>query len=167
MNAAQSPLFSKASDNWGTPLALFERYRAEFDFTLDGAADRSNALCARYFGPGGIAEDALTADWTNERVWLNPPYSQTAQFLERAVYAVLGDNAMVCVLIPSRTDTRYFHNWIYEQEFHDWYQWVERVDFLKGRVKFISDQSIRRGHSNSAPFPSMIVVMSGKRLGRT
>lgn len=50
------------------------------------------------------------------------------------------------MLIPARTDTRWFHEYIYNKA---------EVRFIKGRVKFGEAK-------NSAPFPSMIVVF-GRR----
>lgn len=52
------------------------------------------------------------------------------------------------MLIPARTDTRWFHEFIYNKE-------NVEIRFLKGRLKFGNAK-------NSAPFPSMIVVFKGK-----
>ena len=52
-------------------------------------------------------------------------------------------NTIVVMLIPARTDTRYFHEFIYHK--------AREIRFIRGRLKF-GDQK------NSAPFPSMVVV---------
>lgn len=50
------------------------------------------------------------------------------------------------MLIPARTDTRYFHDFIYHQ--------ATEIRFIKGRLKF-------GGQNNPASFPSMVVVFKG------
>lgn len=163
-------VFSTGTDDWRTPPSLFESYHQEFRFTIDGAADSSNHLLPQWFGPGSpIAQDALVVSWGDERVWCNPPYSMCAQFLEKATLEKTNNGVSSCVLIPSRTDTRYFHNYVYDLENHDWYPWVTRVDFIKGRVKFINPSGPirkptpsvvegRHAPNSGAPFPSMVVV---------
>ncbi len=142
-------VFSKASDLWGTPRALFDQYDQRYRFTVDAAADRHNHLTPVWFGPGGTHEDALTAPWQHERVWLNPPYSQTAAFLQRAVEAVLAPlpAELVVVLIPARTDTRYFHEIILPH--------ATEIRFIRGRLRF-------GGAVNSAPFPSIVIVFDNR-----
>ena len=49
------------------------------------------------------------------------------------------------MLIPARTDTKAFHEYIYGKA---------EIRFIKGRLKF-------GGSHNSAPFPSMVVVFKG------
>ena len=51
-------------------------------------------------------------------------------------------NTTVVMLLPSRTDTKWFHDYIYNKA---------EIRFIKGRLKF-------KNSSNSAPFPSMIVI---------
>lgn len=71
-------------------------------------------------------------------MFCNPPYSQAAQWVEKAA----GENATTVMLLVSRTDTRWFHKYIYHRA---------EIRFIKGRLKF-------SGAKNSAPFPSMIVI---------
>lgn len=47
------------------------------------------------------------------------------------------------MLIPARTDTNYWHEWIFPHATH--------IDFVRGRIKFGNSK-------NSAPFPSAVVV---------
>lgn len=61
--------------------------------------------------------------------------------MEKAYYEALKENTLVCLLIPSRTDTRYFHDYIYQRS---------EIRFIKGRIKFSG--------KDNAPFPSMIVI---------
>ena len=81
------------------------------------------------------------------RVFCNPPYSQISKWVEKAFYESKTDNTVIVLLIPSRTDTRYFHDYIYNRA---------EIRFIKGRLKF--GESI-----NSAPFPSMVVIFRGAK----
>ena len=72
------PLFSKASDEWRTPLDLYQRYDRIWHFTVDGAASAANAQHPCYWDQ---ATNALIQDWAGHTVWLNPPYSQIHPFL--------------------------------------------------------------------------------------
>lgn len=130
-------MFSSRSDLWETPQALFDELNAEFDFQLDACALPSNAKCARYFTPD---IDGLKQPWRG-RVWCNPPYGrEIGKWVAKAANASESD--VVVMLLPARTDTRWFHEFIYKRA---------EIRFLKGRLKF-------GGGKNSAPFPSMVVV---------
>ena len=130
-------MFSSRSDLWETPQALFDELNAEFDFQLDACALPSNAKCARYFTPD---IDGLKQTWRG-RVWCNPPYGrEIGKWVAKAASAEESD--VVVMLLPARTDTRWFHEFIYKRA---------EIRFLKGRLKF-------GGGKNSAPFPSMVVV---------
>lgn len=150
-------MFSRKSDEWGTPRDFFDRYHAEFKFTIDGAASSDHRLLDRHLGPGSpYGEDALLADWSGERVYINPPYSQCAEFVEKAVTECSVNDVPSCILVPARTDTRWFHDFVYYAPYNCWHPWIKRVDFVKGRLKFVG-----AGESNSAPFPSIVIVTQG------
>ncbi len=141
-------LFSKASDEWSTPQDLFDRLDVEFEFDVDAAASASNHKCGVWFG-GRI--DALSLDsWGTVplSVWLNPPYSRSREFVAKARAESLKGHTVVC-LLPARTDTRWWHEWVYYGD-GLWWPGVD-VRFIKGRLKFGNSE-------NSAPFPSVIVI---------
>lgn len=83
-------------------------------------------------------------------VFCNPPYSQIARWVEKAFDEGHKDNTTVVLLIPARTDTRYFHNFIYGRS---------EIRFIRGRLKF--GEAV-----NSAPFPSMVVIFRGAERKR-
>jgi phage N-6-adenine-methyltransferase len=139
-------------DDWRTPGDLFERLDKQYHFTIDGAADSSNHLIHRWWGPGGEVEDALVADWANEVVFCNPPYTHTKYFVDKAAVA-RECGATSVLLIASRTDNRWWHAYIWDREAGTFRPGVS-VDFVKGRLKFGGPS---RG-SNAAPFPSAIVT---------
>lgn len=82
------------------------------------------------------------------RVFCNPPYSNISDWVAKAFYESRKDNTLVVLLIPSRTDTKYFHDYIYQRS---------EIRFLKGRLKFGDSK-------NSAPFPSMVVIFRGAKI---
>lgn len=163
----QRVMFSTGKDNWGTPLGLFGEQHLKHQFTVDGAADESNHLLQRWWGPGGEREDALGDEpWGLERVWINPPYSRGLQgrFVDRAVMEVrYGKVERVVMLLPARTDTKVFHELIYDQRLRLPRPWVREVEFLRGRLKFRNPEgpllrgTSMNGSNDAAPFPSMIV----------
>jgi site-specific DNA-methyltransferase (adenine-specific) len=137
--------FSSEKDDWTTPRDLFEELDAEFHFTVDLCASVENALCEKFY----TAENScLDADFSGERVFCNPPYgSKTGVFVEKC--ANLGGVNDVVMLLPARTDTKYFHEYIYNKA---------EIRFIKGRLKF-------GGAKCHAPFPSMIVIFKGGKSG--
>lgn len=131
--------FSSQTDNWATPQDFFDKLNAEFHFTLDPCADASNAKCPKFYTK---EDDGLIKSWDNEIVFCNPPYGrEISKWVKKASEARGGQ---VVMLIPARTDTKYFHEYIYNKA---------EIRFIKGRLKF-------GGHQNSAPFPSMIVIFN-------
>lgn len=125
------------SDEWSTPRERWAEWDREFGFTLDAAATADNALCDQFYT---LQDNALEHKWSGV-VWCNPPYSQLAAFLAKARESA-DNGATVVMLIPSRTDTKAWHKHVQDRA---------EVRFLAGRLKF--------GNStNSAPFPSALVV---------
>lgn len=147
-------MFSKASDEWATPHALYMELWREFPFTHDAAAGYGNAKCIQAWGPSHWNpdyRDALAVDWFGSAgrgpIWLNPPYSKCREFIAKAAIEAQKGCTVVC-LVPSRTDTRWWHEHVWDGNKPR--KGVE-VRFLKGRVKFGDGK-------NSAPFPSVVIV---------
>lgn len=131
-------LFSSKSEEWETPQDLFNKLNKEFDFTVDVASSDDNYKVEKYYTE---KENGLLQNWDNEKVWCNPPYGRKiGEWVKKASES----KGLVVMLIPARTDTKWFHDYIYQKE-------NVEIRFIKGRLKF--------GEStNSAPFPSMIVI---------
>jgi site-specific DNA-methyltransferase (adenine-specific) len=128
-------LFSSKTDLWETPQAFFDSLNKEFHFTIDVCALQENSKCDKYYTP---LDDGLAQEWCGV-VWCNPPYGrEVCKWVRKAYFA----KATVVMLLPARTDTKWFHDYIAEKQ---------EVRFVKGRLKF-------GGCKNSAPFPSMVVV---------
>ena len=132
-------LFSSKSDEWSTPPDIYEEPDKEFNFTLDPCSTQYNHKCSKYFT---AEDDGLSRSWGGERVFCNPPYSNISEWVKKAWTESTKDNTLVVLLIPARTDTRYFHEYIYNRS---------EVRFIKGRLRF--GEAV-----NSAPFPSMVVI---------
>lgn len=132
--------------DWSTPQDLFDELDAGYHFTVDVAASAENAKCSKYYDK---EKDGLLQDWDGEMVWCNPPYGrEIADWVKKAAES----HANVVMLLPARTDTRWFHDYIYNKA---------SVQFIKGRLKF-------GGSKDNAPFPSMLVIflnnLQDKRL---
>ena len=123
---------------WSTPQPFFDNLNAEFNFTLDAAAQPDNAKCAQYFTPH---DNGLIQSWGSNTVWLNPPFGRTVGIWIRKAYesAILG--ATVVCLIPARTDTIWWHT----------YTQYGEIRYIKGRLTF-------DGATNPAPFPSALII---------
>lgn len=134
-------LFSSQKDDWGTPQNLFDELNDKFHFTIDVAANDFNHKCSRYYT---IKEDGLKQDWTGEIVWCNPPYGRE---IDKWIKKAYESNCKSVFLVPARTDTRWFHDYIYKKD-------NITYEFIKGRLKF------EGGAQNSAPFPSMLVYFN-------
>lgn len=141
-------LFRSSNDEWATPQDVFDALNDEFHFTLDPCATSENRKCEKYFTK---ADDGLKMNWGGYRVFCNPPYSKIATWVEKAYSESKKPGTVVVLLIPSRTDTRWFHNFIYGKA---------EIRFIKGRLKF-------GGAKYNAPFPSMIVIYGGDSDGHT
>ncbi len=133
---------SSAKQDWATPRDLFQRYDKTYGFDLDVCATADNACVPRFFSP---ADDGLAQPWFCTAAWCNPPYSRgLGQWLAKAHAETQAGRAKTVVcLVPSRTDTRWFHDLVLPHAF--------AYDFLRGRVTFV-------GAPAPAPFPSLIVV---------
>ncbi len=130
--------FSSERDNWETPQNFFDKLNEEFGFTLDVCAEDDTAKCEKYYTK---KDDAFTKKWKGV-CWMNPPYGRgIGVWLEKAYETSQNESTVVC-LIPSRTDTKWWHDYVMQ---------AAEIRFVKGRLKF-------DGHKNSAPFPSAVVV---------
>lgn len=134
--------FSSQTDLWSTPSDFFDKYNAVYGFDLDVCATHENAKCKTYFTK---EQDGLAQSWTGT-CWMNPPYGREIKAWMRKAYESSLDGATVVCLVPSRTDTAWWHD----------YAMKGSVEFIRGRLKFGSAV-------NPAPFPSAIVVFRPPR----
>jgi site-specific DNA-methyltransferase (adenine-specific) len=173
-------MFSSANENWETPQAFFDEQNDRYHFTLDVCASIENAKVHRFYTK---ATDALSVPWAG-RCWMNPPYKDpeqpckknctkkkcekrgfcidtyapgTIDWVKKAYDSVFVDRTaeLVCCLLPARTDTKWFHRYVWDHGLDKPKPGV-RVRFYPSRLKFLEDGAER----DSAPFPSLLVVFS-------
>ena len=135
-------VFSSTTDLWATPQDFFDKLNDEFHFDLDPCATPDNAKCPIFFTK---EEDGLSKDWQGYRVFCNPPYGRAiAAWVKKCYEESQKPDTLVVMLIPARTDTSYFHDYIYHKA---------ELRFVRGRLKF-------GGSQQGAPFPSMVVIFN-------
>jgi len=163
-------MFSSATDEWSTPRDLIEAIRQEYPIVLDVCANWENAVCDSFFDR---ETNGLAQRWEGV-CWMNPPYGDAEnacakvckkkRCAERGFHidvrrpgigdwvakaaASAAEGATVVCLLPSRTDTAWWHEHC-EPVLRG--KAPGEVVFLRGRLKF-------GGAANGAPFPSVIVV---------
>lgn len=146
-------LLSSKKLNWGTPQEFFDKLNQEFHFVLDPAATDETAKCALYYTP---EIDGLKQSWDRGgAVFCNPPYGrEIGKWVKKAHEESIGGYPIV-LLIPARTDTMYFHNYIYGKA---------EIRFVRGRLRFTDENG---QSTNPAPFPSMVVIYNGEQKERS
>ena len=122
--------FSSKTNEWTTPIDFYNKLNNEFNFTLD---------------PCCTNDDGLSKDWSNEIVFMNPPYGREIKHWIKKAHDESLKGALVVCLIPARTDTAYWHD----------YCMKGTIRFIRGRLKF--------SEKNSAPFPSAVVIFGDKK----
>lgn len=137
-------MFSSDKMDWGTPRDLYESLDKEFNFSYDLCALPYNTKCTFYFSPD---QDSMKQDWhkIDGYCWLNPPYGRDIIKWIKKAYEESLIGAKIVILIPSRTDTKYWHKYCMKSS---------HIRFIEGRVKF-------EGAKDVAPFPSALIIFDG------
>jgi phage N-6-adenine-methyltransferase len=138
----QKTMFSSKTNEWGTPPEFFSKLNKKFRFTLDPCCTPTTAKCEKYYTR---EDDGLSQSWENEVVFVNPPYGDISKWVKKSYEESTHSNATVVMLIPSRTDTKYWHDYVMQ---------ASAIYFIKGRLKFTNGND----KQNAAPFPSALVV---------
>lgn len=125
--------FMSLRSDWTTPKEFYIELDKEFHFTFDPC-------------PSNPTFDGLNIEWQG-RNFCNPPYGrQITAWIKKGYEESLGGK-LVVFLLPSRTDTRWWHDFVMK---------ANEIRFIKGRLKFGNAK-------NSAPFPSCIVIFKGTK----
>lgn len=135
------PLMSSKNMDWGTPQDFFNKLNGEFNFTLDFCAEEYNKKCKKFYTE---EQNALKQNPKGEVIFCNPPYGRAIKDFVKKCFELSKDNKVV-MLIPARTDTSYFHDYIYNKA---------EIRFIRGRLKFTREGS----KGDPAPFPSAVIV---------
>lgn len=120
--------FSSLDMTWRTPKATYDELNREFSFDFDPC-------------PPNPTFDGLSIEWGKSN-FVNPPYGREIGKWIAKGYEEHQKGKTVVFLIPSRTDSRWWHEYIMK---------AKEIRFIKGRLKF-------EGAVNNAPFPSCVVV---------
>ena len=131
-------------NNWATPKAIFDPLNQEFGFTLDVCAESWNAKTYYYYTE---PMDALKLRWSGV-VWMNPPYGREIKYWIKKAYLSSLEGATVVCLVPSKTDTDWWHDYCLKGE----------IRFYRGRIHFID----RNGKSGRPRFASALVIFRPK-----
>lgn len=127
-------LFTSNTDDYKTPKVLYDYFTKDlnlFDIT-----------------PFQSEIDYMIIEW-NRNIYCNPPYSNTEKWINEIIKRFDNNELDNCIiLIPSRTDTKYFNKIINSK-------YISHIVFLKGRLKF-------NDLKNSAPFPSCLIYLDNK-----
>jgi len=134
----QDILFSHKSDDYITPDWLIEQLKKGYNIQLDACTTEDNPLNIKKFYTK--QDDGLSQEWVTW-TYCNTPYSQITSWVSKADIEANKENFSL-MLLPARTDTKWFHEYIYN---------IYKISFLQGRLRF-------EGTKNSAPFPSMLVI---------
>ena len=142
--AISSGLLSTQTNEWETPQWLFDELNAEFGFTLDPCATAANAKCEQFF----TAEDDGLAQAWHGAAFVNPPYGREISKWVKKSWEESRRGCVVVMLIASRTDTRYWHDYVMQ---------ADEIRFIRGRLHF----SLGGKVGDSTPFPSAVIVFRG------
>lgn len=126
---------TRSSDDYATPIKFYNKLNKEFNFNYDPCPLRSQI-------------NGLETDWIGN-IYINPPYSNIAPFIEKGIKEREKGNAKKLVyLIPIRSDTKYWHDLIMP--------FASEIRFVKGRLNFNEMKS-------PAPFPCVLVIFNSHK----
>lgn len=144
-----------------TPDWLFQKYHERYRFTLDAAANASNAKVLAFHN---IETNGLERPWAPARVWCNPPYSNLAGWLEKAHAEFAAGCPVIVMLLPAnRTEQRWWQDWV--EPFRDKPDGFMRVEFIARRFNFgLPDNPEGKFHS-TPPFGCCAVIFRPAESG--
>lgn len=145
-----SSLFSKKRDDWPTAWSTYNRLDKIFGFTRDVCASKRNAKHKNYWTK---RDRVLTRNWDGVN-FMNNPYSQTFLFIRKARIESMAKRATTVALVASRTDSEWWHEFVWDNESKKTREGVIIWEFIQGREIF-------EGAIHGAPFPSVILVFDG------
>ena len=138
--------YSTNSNEWETPKELYDLLNGRYGpFTLDPCATKANAKCSKFYTKNN---DGLRKSWADEVVFMNPPYGrEIGRWIEKAYRESRSGVQRIVCLIPARTDTTYWHNYIMK---------ASEILFVRGRIRFV-------GGKYPAPFPSAVIIFDSRK----
>ena len=142
-------------DNRETTWEVFDPLQARFGFTVDVAANEKNRKLNHFYDRG---RDGLSQDWSDERVWCNPPYSDIRPWVEKALSSIAGGCDLVVMLLPAnRTEQGWWQDLIEPGRRNGSIE----VEFLRGRMRFIAADDDQIRPNSRPPFGVCLVILRG------
>ena len=143
--------FESSKQDWETPDKLFNPLDTRFNFNFDMAANRKNKKCVKYYSK---KDNALRQTWFGN-CWLNPPYggvgtNKLSVWVEKAFNESQKKNCFVVMLIPARTNTRWWHMYCMR---------AYEIMFIEGRPKF-------GGAVHGLPQPLALIYFNGTHIAK-
>lgn len=130
-------------DLWETPMYFFKLLDNEFNFTLDPCASKENRKCKKFYSE---ETNGLIRDWKGETAFVNPPFSDIKEWVRKCYNEGQKDKTTVVMIIPSRTDTKYWHKFVMK---------AHEIRFCVGRVNFLRNGEKAK---NGSAFPLSVVI---------
>ena len=138
------------SDIWLTPKWLID---ATGPYDLDPCAHLVDGKPIVPTARDYITEEqnGLTSPWYGD-VFVNPPYSNLNEWLQKCKYEHSGNDAVnsIMVLCFARTETKAFQNNLY---------WCDGINLIKGRIKFLNQFGVEQGNGNA---PSVLIAFGAR-----
>lgn len=133
----------QSKDNWETPPSFFRSLNSIFHFTLDACATKENTKCNKYYTK---EQNGLLQNWANERVFVNPPFKEKQVWIKKAYIEAQKDNTIVVMILPPRTDTKIWHEYVMK---------AKEIWLCVGRINFLfNGEKIK----NSSTFPLTVII---------
>lgn len=139
-------------DDRATTPENFDPLEARFGFTIDVAASARNRKVERFYT---VEDDGLAQSWADERVWCNPPYSNIAEWVEKA-WSELACPLVVMLLPANRTEQGWWQTMV--EPFRDRVGSPLRTEFLAGRLRFIAHDRERVEPNERPPFGCVLLI---------
>lgn len=145
------------TDDRATHSNDFAVWNERFSFTVDVAASAHNAKCARFFTE---ADNGLAQSWAGERVWCNPPYSEIRPWVEKAWAEYRAGVRLIVMLLPNnRAEQGWWQDLV--EPYRDGSSGL-RVEFLRGRLRFIQAGRADVGPNERPPFGNCLLIWGGE-----
>ncbi len=145
-------------DDRGTDPILFDSLERYYHFTVDVAAAAHNAKCERYYT---AEQNGLRQNWSGERVWCNPPYSNIAPWVRKAwdQWQNGPRPELIVMLLPAnRTEQPWWQGEV--EELRDRPDSPLHVRFLAGRPRFVAPTAVSPIANERPPFGCCLLIWS-------
>lgn len=129
--------YTMNANDYKTPPELYQKALKFFNiekFNCDVCCSEKNIPAIIHFIEG--ERNGLTEDWEYYN-WCNPPFNEAKKWIEKA-YKEQQKGNTTCMLIPVRSETKYFHDYIlYNPNVH--------IDWLRKGYRFLDKDNNEMG----------------------